>query len=82
MLWRYACHEGYNVSAGETTDLLAYTDAHLLGEWAVPAMQWACGAGIISGTSSDTLDPQGRAVRAQTAAMLQRFCERYEEHIN
>lgn len=82
MLWRYACHEGYDVSAGETTDLLAYTDAHLLGEWAVLAMQWACGAGIISGTSSDTLDPQGRAVRAQTAAMLQRFCERYEEHIN
>jgi len=40
-------------------------------------MQWACGAGIISGIEkggSMHLDPQGSAVRAQAAAMIQRFC--------
>ncbi|MBS6639868.1 MAG: S-layer homology domain-containing protein, partial [Clostridiaceae bacterium] len=40
------------------------------------ALQWACGAGIISGTGDgSTLTPQGEATRAQAAVMLMRFCE-------
>ena len=42
--------------------------------WAVPAMQWACGAGIVNGVGG-RLDPGGSATRAQTAAMLMRFCQ-------
>lgn len=41
----------------------------------IPAMQWACGAGIVTGTSESTLSPQGSATRAQVAAVLMRFCE-------
>ena len=76
MLWRYAQTEGYDVSVGEDTNILSYTDALDVAEYAIPAMQWACGAGIISGTGDgSTLTPQGEATRAQVSVMLMRFCE-------
>ena len=78
MLWRYAQTEGYDVSIGEDTNILSYTDVASLSEYAIPAMQWAVGAGIINGTGDgSTLTPQGQATRAQAAVMLQRFCEKY-----
>ena len=78
MLWRYAQTEGYDVSIGEDTNILSYTDVADLSEYAIPAMQWAVGAGIINGTGDgSTLTPQGQATRAQAAMMLQRFCEEY-----
>lgn len=44
--------------------------------YAIPAMQWAVGAGIITGTGTGSmLTPQGQATRAQAAVMLMRFCE-------
>ena len=76
MLWRYAQAKGYDVSIGEDTNILSYSDAFDVSEYAIPAMQWACGAGIINGTSATTLTPQGRAPRAQVAPMLMRFCEK------
>ena len=78
MLWRYAQTEGYDVSIGEDTNILSYTDVADLSEYAIPAMQWAVGAGIINGTGDgSTLSPQGQATRAQAAVMLMRFCENY-----
>ena len=76
MLYRYAQYKKYDVSVGENTNILSYADSDQLGEWAVPAMQWACGAGLINGTGDgSTLSPQGQATRAQAAVMLMRFCE-------
>ena len=75
ILYRYAVYKGYNVSVGEDTNILSYDDFADLSEYAIPAMQWACGAGIVNGTSESTLTPQGEATRAQVAAMLMRFCE-------
>ncbi len=78
MLWRYAQTEGYDVSVGENTNILSYTDVADLSEYAISAMQWAVGAGIINGTGDgSTLSPQGQATRAQAAVMLTRFCEEY-----
>ena len=78
MLWRYAQTEDYDVSVGEDTNILSYTDAFDVAEYAIPAMQWAVGAGIINGTGDgSTLTPQGQATRAQAAVMLMRFCEIY-----
>lgn len=78
MLYRYAQHEGCDVSIGEDTNILSYADAFDVSEYAVSALQWACGAGIISGTGDgSTLTPQGQATRAQAAVMLMRFCEEY-----
>ena len=62
------------VSVGEDTNILSYGDALSVSEYAVPAFQWACGAGIIDGTTSGTLAPQGNATRAQFAVILSRFC--------
>ncbi len=79
ILYRYAQHKGYDVSVGEDTNILSYTDAFEVSEWAVPAIQWACGAGIINGTGDgSTLTPQGNATRAQVATMLMRFCGYYD----
>ena len=79
MLHRYAQHEGYDVSIGEDTNILSYADAFTVSEYAVSALQWACGAGIISGTGDgSTLTPQGEATRAQAATVLMRFCEEYQ----
>lgn len=73
ILWRYAKYKGYDVSVGEDTNILSYTDAFEISEYAVPAFQWACGAGVIEGVTKSTLVPQGNATRAQAATMLMRF---------
>ena len=74
LLYRYAVLSGYDVSVGEDTNILSYTDFADLSEYAIPAMQWACGAGIINGTGDgSTLSPQGTATRAQLAVMLCRY---------
>lgn len=78
MLWRYAKTQGYDVSIGENTNIMSYTDALNVTEYAIPAIQWAVGTGIINGTGDGSiLNPQGEATRAQTAVMLMRFCEKY-----
>ena len=74
MLYRYAQYKGYDVSAGEDANILSYADSFDVSEYAIPAMQWACGAGVISGKDG-ALDPAGSATRAEVAAMLMRFCQ-------
>jgi hypothetical protein len=74
ILYRYARFKGIDVSVGEDTNILSYEDASAVSEYAVPAMQWACGAGLVNG-SAGKLMPDGSATRAQTAAMLSRFCK-------
>ena len=76
ILYRYAQSKGYDTSVGENTNILSYTDALEISEYAIPAMQWACGAGIMEGNAG-YLTPQGDATRAQVATMLMRFCENY-----
>ena len=75
ILYRFAQHMGHDVSIGEDTNILSYTDAPDVSGYAVAALQWACGAGIIRGTGDgSTLTPQGGATRAQAAVILTRFC--------
>lgn len=75
MLWRYAKFAGMDVSVGEDTNILSYKDFGEIGEWAVEGLQWAAGAGIVNGKPGGLLDPEGEVTRAETAAMLRRFCE-------
>lgn len=74
MLYRYAKASGKDVSVGEDTNILSYADATTVSQYAIPAMQWACGAGIINGANGK-LNPQNNATRAEVAAILMRFCE-------
>ncbi|WP_458398068.1 S-layer homology domain-containing protein [Anaerotignum sp.] len=73
IFWRYAKYKGYDVSVGEDTNILSYEDAFDISEYAIPAMQWARGAGIISGNDDGTLNPAGHAQRAHAAQMLMKF---------
>lgn len=77
MLYRYAQYRHYNTSAGANTNILSYYDANRISEYAFSALQWACGEGIMDGTGTGYLSPQGQATRAQLAAMLMRFCMEY-----
>ncbi len=74
ILYRYTQYKGLDVSVGGDTNILSYNDALDISEYAVPAMQWLCGEGIMSG-SDGNLMPMGNATRAQVAAFLHRFCE-------
>ena len=74
MLYRYAKSTGKDVSVGKDTNILSYADATTVSEYAVPAMQWACGAGIVNGANGK-LNPQNNATRAEVAAILMRYCE-------
>ena len=77
ILYRYAQRKGYDVSVGENTNILSYDDAFSVAQYAIPAMQWACGSGMVTGqkhAGSMILDPQGTTTRAQMSTMMMRFC--------
>ena len=73
ILYRYAQYKTYDTTA--SADLRGYTDAGSISGWALEALQWANGAGLISGRSSTLLAPAGSTTRAETAVILIRFLE-------
>lgn len=77
MLYRYAQNKKYDVSGAKSLD--GYMDAQSVSSYAVPALQWANAAGVVTGKSGSKLDPKGYATRAEVAAMLMRFCENVEK---
>jgi hypothetical protein len=71
MLYRCAALQGTTV---DTDDQMAqFYDGTQVSLWAVPAMNWAINAGIVSGKPGNLLDPTGTATRAEIAVMLQNF---------
>lgn len=75
ILHNYCKWKGINVSVGEDTNILSFNDAFEVSEWAIPALQWACGSGVVGGKPGGLLDPKGNATRAEVATMLMRFLE-------
>lgn len=72
ILYRYAQYKGVDVSVGENTNILSYHDAFDISSYAIPAMQWACGVGLLKGADG-YLMPRGNTTRAQLATTLQRY---------
>ena len=78
-LHRFAIFMGFDVSVGEDTNILSYDDADQISGWAMEAMQWACGAGVITGYTdaagnhAGELGPIDDCSRAQAATMMMRF---------
>ncbi len=66
---------GYDVSVGEDTNILSYEDFAEISEYAIPAIQWATGSGLMRGVTDGELSPHGTATRAQIATMMMRFIE-------
>lgn len=75
ILYRYAKSKVIDVSVGENTNILSYVDVQQASEYAIPALQWAVGAGVLNGKNGDRLAPTGTATRAEIAAIMQRWCE-------
>ena len=75
MLYNYAKYKGYDLTA--SGDLSAFPDGNKVSNWAVTAMAWANGNGIINGSEQSDgsllLIPGGNATRAQAASMLMNF---------
>ena len=76
VLYLYAQFKGYDVSVGEETNILSYDDAFDISEYAIPAMQYVIGAGIIGGKTISTVNPKDNATRAEIAVILHRFIEK------
>ena len=74
MLFRYAAAHGME-SVTLEENLSRFTDKASVSAWAVPAMQWAVGQGLIEG-SNGLLRPQANASRAEVAAILMRFAQK------
>ena len=70
-LFSYAVYQGMDaVTLSE--NLISFEDHASVSGYAVPAMQWAVGQGLINGTDGKLL-PTGTATRCQFAAILNRF---------
>ena len=76
IFYRYADYKGYDLTVKGNLD--KFKDADKIADYAKAAMQWAVGSGLVKGKSGNLLDPQGTATRAEIAAMLHRFIEKYE----
>ena len=74
ILYRYAQFMGYDVSVGEDTNILSYEDVAQVSEVFIPAIQWACGSGVL--VADKTLTPTAPALRCQVAEFLANFCQK------
>ena len=74
MLYRFAQYKGMDAVTLQE-HLTGYPDGGQVSDYAIPAMNWAVGQGLIAGMENGTLVPQGSATRAQVATILMRFCE-------
>ena len=72
ILYRFAVEQGLDVSRKGT--LQEFTDHQKISPWALDAMAWAKGTGLISGRTAEQIAPGESATRAETAAILMRFC--------
>ncbi len=75
ILYRYYLYKN-NGTVGIEADLSKFEDGVMISEYALPALQWAVGEGLIKGRGEITLAPKGNATRAETAVIFQRFIER------
>ena len=66
------------LTPGAGADLSGYQDLGQVSSWALEAMAWAVGEGIVSSSSADalTLSPELNANRAEVATMLRAFSEK------
>lgn len=73
ILFRFAQYKGYSL---EGVMFEGFSDAQQVSDYALDAMAWAVGEGIIKGIEDESgkyLDPQGSANRAMIATMFMRF---------
>jgi len=73
IMYNYAKHCGKDVASYENTDISMYSDAYKLSPWAVTAMKWAVGAGVISGRPDGSLGVLDSTTRAEATTVFLKY---------
>ena len=73
IMYRYARSKGFDISAVETASIASYEDSNSVSDYAVEAMKYAVGSGLIKGRTETTLNPKATTTRAEMATMIYRF---------
>lgn len=76
IIYRYIKFKGGDLSAFENTDISAFDDYDDISDYAIDALCYANGAGLISGRSESTLNPNGTATRAEAATVIMRMFDK------
>jgi hypothetical protein len=80
-VYRYFLSQNLIKDVG-TGELEGYRDTDSVSPWATDAFNWAVGKGLITGRSSNLLDPSGQSSRAEVAMFILRcFNMMYENTI-
>lgn len=78
ILYRYAMYKNYDVSAAGSLE--GFIDKDNAAGWAREALIWAVSSGIMEGAGDNLLSPQETLTRAQLAAILHRFMDKYPQN--
>ena len=70
----------HSLDTTESKSVEMFKDATDVSEWAKEAVEWAIGAGLLSGKGDGILDPKGNATRAEIATILMRYVEKYDQN--
>ena len=73
ILYRYAQYKEYDTTI--TGSAAVFSDGEQVSAYAVDAVNWAIGVGLLQGVGNNMLSPISGATRAQAATILMRFCE-------
>ena len=73
IMFRYAQYKG--MTAVTMEENLHFEDSSEISEYAISAMNWAVGKGLMNGKTTTTINPKDNATRAEIAAILQRYIE-------
>ena len=76
MLYNYTTHIGVKT---EFADISSYTDNETVSAWARDAVSWAVQEKIITGKGNSSLAPKDSATRAEAAAVIRRYVEKFRE---
>ena len=69
MLYRYAVKIA-GIRTDERAELGRFTDSAKINAYAITAMRWAVGSGLMKGYPDNTLQPNGTLTRAEAATLL------------
>ena len=77
ILYRYLQYKG--MSPDGAKEISDFTDAGEVSTYALDAVQWSYGTGLVKGTSERTLSPRANTTRAQVATIILRYIETSSE---
>ena len=76
ILWKYSKYKGTYKTV--KADYSKFTDSKNISSFAKEGMNWAVGAGVITG-SNKKLNPQGYATRSEAVSMIYKYCTKVKK---